>query len=1097
MRHQFFAGAALAALCAPVAIHAQETSASVRGTVLAGEKPLNGATVEVLHVPSGTTATVTTDANGSFSANGLRIGGPFTVKVTADGYEDSQLTDIRLSAGQPVRVSVKMEAASEIIVTASRANSLDVSNGPITALDREAIEGVASVNRDIRDLARRDPLVTLDLTNSRAIEIAGNNGRLNRFSVDGVQLSDDFGLNNGGLPTSRGPVPLDAIEQFSVKVAPFDIAEGDFQGGAINVVLRSGTNKFTGSAFYSYTGDKLTGSKVSGLSADVNLYSHNYGGVLSGPIIKDKLFFMVAYEKAKDSFPYDSGVGAGVFNQVPLITPANIAQVTSIAQSVYNYDTQGFQPNQREDDEKATLKLDWNISTDHRLAFTFLRNKSTYQVQQNTFLTPVFALGLESNAYTTDEEINTGTVELNSTWSNNFSTTVRGSYRDYNRDQTPLGGRGISQFEVCLDTVSSGSTTSCNTARVFFGPDVSRHTNLLRTNNKSLDFTARLSEGDHDLRFIAGYTVVDTYNLFIQRTLGDLYFDSIADFQNRRANRLRLGGAVPNLIAEEAAADFKTATWTIGLQDDWQATDRLVLTAGARYDLFDNNQRPPLNPNFLARNGFTNLSTYKGRGVFQPRVGFNWEASDRLVVKGGVGIFAGGTPDVYLSNVFANTGLLTNAIDIQRNTTAAGCNVTAANAATICNDALNNAVGRNFSSAITGFLTTNVAGLALAPTDAIDPDLKIARKLKASLQADYEADLGPLGDEWLFGVQFLYDKNIYGYQWTDIRSVPIGTLPDGRTRYGPVNGVATTNRDLLLTNSRRGRAWFATARFAKSWDFGLSIDGSYTRSNVKDVASLTSSTSSSNYQNNAFADPNFAAFGRSIYEFTNQWKFGLDFKKKFFGDNTTRFGLFGELRSGRPYSITALENTGGRGSAFGTVGNLGGQLLYVPTTGDTRVSFGDTVVNSVVTQTAAQNEALFNQLVGTLGLEKFRGRIVPKNSQTSKSFFKLDLNFSQEFPLVRGTKIKLFADIENVLNLIDSDWGALRQVEFPYNAPLVRVACLTVPVATGTTPTTAQLTSSSAGTCAQLRYTNTLAPSEVLQVRRSLYGIRVGAKISF
>ena len=147
-----------------------------------------------------------------------------------------------------------MPQQTEIVVTASNLRgALETSTGPITALGRDEIEGVASINRDIRDLARRDPLVTVDLTNSRAMEVAGNNGRLNRFSVDGVQMSDDFGLNNGGLPTSRGPVPFDAIEQFSVKIAPFDIAEGDFQGGAINVVLRSGTNSFHGSAFANYT----------------------------------------------------------------------------------------------------------------------------------------------------------------------------------------------------------------------------------------------------------------------------------------------------------------------------------------------------------------------------------------------------------------------------------------------------------------------------------------------------------------------------------------------------------------------------------------------------------------------------------------------------------------------------------------------------------------------------------------------------------------------------------------------------------------------------------------------------------------------------
>ena len=1075
-------------LAAPV--HAQETSSSVRGTVTNDTGPVAGAEVTVVHEPSGTTLNTNTDASGNFSANGLRIGGPFTVTVNADGYESSTIDNLFLQAGQPTRLPIQLQTQNQIVVSASSLGpTIAASDGPTTVLTRDEIESVASVNRDIRDLARRDPLVSVDLTNSRAIEIAGNNGRLNRFSVDGVQLSDDFGLNNGGLPTSRGPVPYDAIEQFSVKVAPFDIAEGDFQGGAINVVLRSGTNKLHGTGFYTYTNEDLTGDTSRGVTADIKLSSKNYGGLLAGPIIQDKLFFMVAYERSKDSFPYDSGVGPGVFNQVPLITQANIDQITQIAKTTYNYDTGGFQPNEREDDEKLIGKLDWNINDNHRLALTYIYNLGKYQVQSNTFLTPTFALGLESNAYQTKEQINTGTVELNSTWSDKFSTTLRGSYRDYNRNQDPIGGRSISNFEVCLDPATTGSATSCNSARLFFGPDVSRHTNFLRTDNLSIDFTARLDAGDHAFRLITGYTRVNTYNLFIQRSLGDLYFDSIADFQNRRANRFRLGGAVPSLNPVDAAADFQSRSFNVGLQDDWQVTDTLQLTLGGRYDLLDDSPTPPLNSNFLARQGYPNTSTFKGRGVFQPRFGFKWEATDRLNITGGTGIFSGGTPDVYLSNVFSNTGQLTNAIDIQRSTAVAGCNVVATNAATICNAALNNVSGQNFDPAIFGFLTTNVGALAQAPTDAIDPDLKIARKLKASLQVDYDANLGFLGDHWFFGAQLLYDKNIYGYQWTDVRSVLSGlVLPDGRPRYNAQGNIATTNRDLLLTNSKKGRGYFATVRFAKSWDSGFSIDGSYTRSDVKDVAALTSSTSSSNYQNNVFVDPNFAAYGRSIYEFTNQYKFGATFKREFFGDAETRVSLFGEYRSGRPYSVTMLENTGGRGSAFGTVGNLGKQLLYVPTVGDTRVSF-----DSVASETA------FNAQVDALGLGKFRGKILPKNSQTSPDFFKVDLHLSQQIPLpvIKGGKLELYADIENVLNLVDSDWGALRQVPFDYSSTLVRVACLTAAVPTGTTPTAAQTTANPTQQCAQFRYSSVVPPVEVLQTRQSLYGIRVGVKVKF
>lgn len=1076
MHLRYYLAASVAGLTLATAIAtpaaAQETTSAVRGTVEADGAVVAGAEVTITHQPSGTTRTVTTGADGGFAANGLRVGGPFVVTVNAPGFEPTRITDLFLQAGQPFRLPVTLQATSDIVVTASAlGGAIETSNGPITALGAAQIEGVASINRDIRDLARRDPLATMDLTNSRTIEIAGNNGRLNRFSVDGVQFSDDFGLNNGGLPTSRGPVPFDAIEQFSVKTAPYDVSEGDFQGGAINVVLRSGGNRFRGRGFFSYTDDSLTGDTTRGRNIGLDFDSKQFGGHLSGPIIRDRLFFAFTYERTEESQPFDNGVGPGFGGQVPGITQANIDTVTSIAQSVYGYDTLGQLSNANESDEKYVAKIDWNISDDHRASFTYIRNVGTQQFQQNVFVTSPAALGLASNGYELAEEVNSGVFQLNSQWSDDFSTELRASYRDYNRDQTPFGGREYGQFEVCLDPTSVGSGTSCAGSRIFFGPDVSRQSNDLNTENLSIDLTARLETGDHSFRFIAGYTDVRTFNLFLQRSLGDLYFDSIADFQARRANRLRYGNAV-TLDPNDAAASFSTQNWTFGIQDDWQVTDTLQVTLGLRYDLYNNKNYPPLNPNFLARYGFSNRQSFSGLGVFQPRFGFNWQATDRLIVRGGAGIFSGGTPDVFLSNSFSNTGLLTNAIDIRRNSSAAGCDVTAPNAAVICSGALNNVTGNSISTDVQNFLATNTGSLALAPTNAIDPNLQIARKFKASLQADYDADLGPLGDHWLFGAQVLYDENIRGYTWVDIRSVPIGTLPDGRPRYGPVGGVASTNQDLLMTNSRRGRGIFGSLRLAHDFDFGLSIDGSYTRSDVKDENALTSATAGSLYSNNAFFDPGRAAYGTSIYEIRDQWKFNIDYRHEFFGDLETRIGLFGEYRTGRPYSITGLDLSSGRLATYGTVGNGGRVLLYIPEMTDSRVVFDN-----------ATSQANFNTLVTALGLEQYRGSVVPKNSQRSPDFFKIDLHFSQELPvpMLDSGRITLFADVENVLNLIDSDWGSLRQVGFPYTSALVEVTCA----------------ATSGTNCTQYRYSNVVAPNESLSTRVSLYGIRVGVRFSF
>jgi Carboxypeptidase regulatory-like domain/TonB dependent receptor len=1094
MNFRYYLAASVAGLSIATAIAspaaAQDTTSALRGTVEADGAPVADATVVIEHVPSGTSFTTTTDADGSFSANGLRVGGPFTVTVDASGYETSSVTDLNLQAGESFRLPITLQVTNDIVVTASSVGgALETSNGPITALGRTEIEGVATINRDIRDLARRDPLVTIDLSNSRTIEVAGNNGRLNRFSVDGVQFSDDFGLNNGGLPSNRGPVPIDAIEQFSVKVAPYDVSEGDFQGGAINVVLRSGGNRFRGSAFYSYTDDSLTGSNVRGTPVNLDFDSTQYGAHISGPIIRDTLFFALTYEKTTESDPFDNGVGTGFSAQVPGVTTAQIDNISAIAQSVYNYDTLGLTSNAQEEDEKFVAKLDWNITDGQRASFTYIRNIGTQQFQQNTSLSATTpSIGLLSNAYELTEEINSGVFQLNSQWSDDFSTEVRVSYRDYNRGQTPFGGNEFGQFAVCLDPTSAGSVTACTpgVARVFFGPDVFRHSNALNQENLSADFTARLEAGDHSFKFLAGYTDISTFNLFVPRSLGEFYFDSVADFQARRASSLSLANAVPSLDPNDGAAEFSTQAWTVGIQDDWQVTDNLVVTAGVRYDLYNNPIAPILNSNFLARQGFSNRATFSGRGAFQPRFGFNWEATDRIVVRGGVGIFAGGTPDVFLSNSFSNTGQLTNQINLLRNTSAAGCNVTDPAAAAICAGGLIGVDGRTFNGSVTDFLARNTASLALAPVNLIDPDLDIAKKLRGSLGIDYDADLGFLGDGWLFGAQILYDETINAYQWTDLRSRALGRLPDGRTRYNALN-AGDNNQDLLLTNSDDGRAIIGSIRFEKRFDFGLTIDGSYTRSDVTDANALTSSTASSLYSNNAFLDPNFAATGTSIYQIRDQYKFSLDFRRAFFGDYETRFSLFGEYRSGRPYSITVGDLAGGRSPVFGTNGNNGRFLAYIPNLNDPLVSFD-----------SAASETAFNAIVASEGLGQYRGRIIPKNTQQSPDFFRVDLHVEQEIPAFVGSaRFKLFADIENVLNLIDSDWGALRQVGFPQTAQIASVQCLSVATATGTAPAAGVVATAPTGACVQYRYSGVRAPILGTVTRQSLYGIRVGVKFEF
>lgn len=1096
MRNYLYAGAAIAALVAPVAAYAQETTSTIRGTVQSGGTPVAGATVTITHEPSGTVSTVTTGNDGGFNASGLRIGGPFTVKVEASGYGDSSVSDISLTAGQPLRIPFELSSqAADIIVTASSSAAKVVSTGPITSFDRGDIAGIASVTRDIRDITRRDPFVTIDQSNRRAIEVAGQNGRLNRFSVDGVRFSDNFGLNNGGLPTARGPVSLDAIEQLSVKIAPADVSEGDFQGGAINVVLRSGGNKFKGSAFYTYSDDSLTGDRSRDIRVNLDFKSKNYGGFLSGPIIKDKLFFALSYERLDENTPPQFGL-AGAPSAIPGLTQAQVDGISATAQTLFNYDTLGVYRNVKETDEKYSAKIDYNLSDSQRLSFTYIYNRGTVGNEQNGSISATSpGLGLLSNAYLLAEKVNSGVVTLNSDWSDNFSSEIRLNYRKTDRDQTPFGGRSLGQFTVCTDPTNpldngatnglrednpalcrQGNAANPGSPRVVFGADVSRQANDLATESYGGDITLRYQAGDHAIKAILGYNEFRVNNLFLQNALGTFFFDSIADFQARRAGSLVLAGSISGNI-DDVAAIYNYGTLLFGLQDSWDVTDKFNFTYGVRAEVYAQGSRPARNQNFVNRFGFTNTKNFNGLTSIQPRIGFTYEATDRLKLRGGAGLFGGGTPDVLLSNSFSNTGVFANQVTIQRNinqnTGAITCSVTPA---TLCDQALNNVNGRTFDPAVTNFLRTNTGTLALANVNALDPDYKLASQWKVSFSADYEADLGPLGDGWNFGGDFLFSAANRVTDFTDLRSVQIGTAPDGRPRYGPLGGVATANQDLLLTNAKKGRGIILVGRAAKSWDFGLSANISYTFQDIRDIAPSASATAASNYNQQAVVDPNRGVLGTSIYQVRNSVKFGLDYEKAFFGDYKTRFSLFGEKRSGRPYSLTFrdVNATGGRGNLFGVLGQNDRFLLYVPNvssiTADSLVSY--------------DSQATFNAFQAFVQDNKLKqGAVIKKNSERSPSFFKIDLHVDQEIPTFVGkSRIKLFADMENVLNFIDKDWGSLRQVAFPQLASVVNVACATAIVN---------------GSCSRYLFSNFQNPQIINQTRISLWTVRLGAKFEF
>ncbi len=1090
MRHLRL-GVALAALAVPAfvlpaAVQAQETTSAIRGAIVNEQsKPIAGATVTVIHTPSGTRIVQTSGANGEFNATGLRLGGPYSITVEAPGYDAATDTLDGLVAGTPQRVEVMLASAGRTItVTAARQRSaITIGTGAATVLTARDIAGVANVNRDIRNLAARDPLVNIDPTNGGAISIAGQNNRFNRFTVDGVAFGDPFGLEAGGLVSTRGPVPLDAIGEFSVEVAPVDIRQGFFQGGAINTQLKSGSNRFTalGGAFYN--SDKLRGDNARGVLRVGNFESQIYTAQITGPIIKDRLFFAVTYERTRDTVP------AAIAPSQLDITDGQITQIGQIANSVYGFDTLGVASDIIEKDDKLIAKFDLNIADGHRAAFTYVYNEGLVLAGQ----TGVGALNatnpnfqLLSNNYNQGATNHFGIFELNDQWTDNFSTQVRVSYADYTRLQQPVGGNtSLGEFRTCLAATTTTPSNTCpaGTRQLTFGPDISRQSNELESQSLNIEFNATLKMNNHTLKAVVERRTQDIRNLFAQRTSGAWYFDSIADLQGRQANELDIAVPLRGGI-DTVTAQFQNNSWTFGLQDTIDLGDNFTLIAGFRYDLFDTPDQPFFNQAFLDRFNFPNNSSLNGIGLFQPRLGLNWKVSDRLQLRGSAGLFGGGSPNVWISNSYSNPGPTLGRIQVRRANdgtfTISGLSglsdgqVQSLGAATLNNVSGGTGVPQALIDAV------RTTGTAASPTNALDPNFNVPSQWRVSGSLDYNANLGPLGDDWRLGVDVIWSRAKDALDWTDLRSVATGTLPDGRTRYQVLPGQGTTtNTDILLYNVDKGHSWNIVTRFNKRWDNGLRLQGSYTFQRARDFNPGTSSVAFSNYSNSAAGiDPNSSAYGISNYQRDNAFRLVAGYDTNLFGENNTRFELFFNSQSGQRFSYTMADQASGnnRSNVFGVTGSNTRYLMYVPNvssaTADSRVVYAPNF-----------DFAGFQSLVQNSELNKYQGGIAPKNIGRTPRYNRIDLAVRQEVPFVFGGKIELSADIENVLNLVNKDWGTIRQVGFPYYGTLVNVTCATA-------------------ACTQYQFANrsgttVTAPTEGVNLNGSLWAVRFGARVKF
>jgi hypothetical protein len=1121
MQLKFFLAASAASvslacglLAAPAA--AQQITTGIQGNVNddAGN-PVAGATVTVTDTRTGVTRTLTTTADGSFSATNLTTGGPYTVSVSAPNYEGQTLEGIQTTLQGATRLDFTLSSGSGVIVvTGSRVVVTQLAVGPGQSFGEEVLAAAPTFNRDVRDIIRIDPRVSLDRDDGGSgqdrISCLGGNDRGNTFTVDGLPQSDIYGLNDTGFSSrSSTPLPYDAIRETQVQFAPFDVEYGQFTGCAINVVTKSGGNSYHGGAFFEYSDAGMRGDKLEVEGATINVApiepDKRWGVNLGGPIIRDRLFVFGAYEHQEAGQSQDDGpAGAGYANGFPSITQAQFNQVRDIAKSVYGIDTGDLVYSRPYTNDRYFARADFQINDKHRL-------EGTYQHLEESTLKPddIFSTGLNLQAagqnsfYVSGTKSDYYSARLYSDWNDRLSTEFRFAKADVQDLQDPFGGgeaqsdHPIPRLIVGIDNpplgtyVTSPVVQNPGDGAILVGPGNSRSANDLKTNVQQYRALAKYDAGDHQIKFGVELNRAHVFNLFVQNATGTLVFRNVNDFQQgllspgtsstasttTTAVNVIPGiteGAFINYTASgninDAAADFTRDIYSIYAQDDWQVTDQFSLIGGVRLDVF-HGDHPQANDVFYRRFGITNATGFDDiEPLIQPRLGFTYDFADfavfsRAKLHGGVGIFSGGDPLVWFGNAFQNDGGTFGTGTLQ----AAGC---PPESATFQYDVVVNGVFTGVPQCVKAAGAT-IAAANQGNTQSIDPDIKMPTVWRANLGFETNLDFAPSGffSGWRLNVDYIYSEYKDAFTVVDLAQAPRpdrglnGFTIDGRPIYQALDPLAagcsarlvsfdptpvysnltaacfannTGNRggELMLTNSPSFRSHNASILLSKYTDHGIFTQGGSTFLNLgyaytdsHDRRNMYNSTAGSNYGQTAAFDRQNPAESPGFYRSKHNISASFNWAEALFADLKTSLGVTFVARSGRPYSLT-FTGSGVFNSTNGGLTTNDAALAYLPT------GLSDPNVSPSSTITAAAMGTLVDFINNEPCAKKYIGTSIPRNTCDNDWYYDMDLTLSQELPGpghflgLTDDKIRVFATVDNFLNLLNSSWNVQRRRNF-------------------------------------------------------------------
>jgi hypothetical protein len=1044
-------GLALALATATPAF-AQSTSSGVAGLVTdAGGAPVAGADVTITHVESGTVNHATTDASGRYNARGLRVGGPYTITVTKPGAGSDTEEGIFLNLNQVNTVDAKLHAGANAalgtVVVAGTAPSIFTpdNKGVGTNISGRALETAVSGNRSLDDIARLDPRITVTDQSDGSISVSGQNNRYNNISVDGLSVTDPFGLNANGLAFTGSPISPDTIAAYDIKVTDYDVTS-DSVGANINAVTKSGTNDFHGSVYYALTdGGSMVGDRS---GSDFNVFDKNktFGFTVGGPIVKDRLFFFLGYEDQKVTGI--AGVGADAVTTGRL-TQAQVDAVTN-AFAAIGIQTGGGGGDVTLENKRTLAKLDWNITDDQRASFTYQRTEESKPTPYSGYVKDWSVID-PSNWYTSASTTDNYSFQLFSDWSENFSTEFKVGYQKFDN----VNGAAIDQPEVfaCFSAAPCSNNPAnipSTTPWVVAGEDRFRHENAINSKRLTGTLSGTWYAGDHVVKGGVDFLSNESLDIFGQLLHGSYgFYDKNGN--GTPADEIAAGNYgtfVKNYLPDgvtlaDAGGAWKYTQWSPFLQDTWQVNDALSVVYGLRINYPKADHAPPVavesatgtppgttagDPVWETRFGYPSNTTLGSRNkIIEPRFAFNYlfPTERKIQMRGGVGLFQTVPPTVWLSNPYINNGYVSAKQFTTTNPVANPFNP-----------------DPNAQPGPTSVAPGVCSTTATCQIDVLDPDFKLPSAWKFSLAFDVDMFWGLTGSA---EYTHIAARDAIAYLLPNV-GVPNGKLPDGRDSYWKVYptpgagiGTGTNNgafpelntRSTLLTNTDKGHTDTLTLSLDKALSHGFAGNFSITKTKSTEVNPGTSSQAYSNYNFVPRVNPNEIVEAPSRFNIPLSVKLSVNWDHAFFGDYRTTMTAYYNGHDGLPYSWVFGGDVNGDAVATDV------DLAYIPLENDPIVTYK--------AGTTAEQIAAFNHLIESDPyLSQHRGQIAERNHSQQPWVNQLDVGVQQELPgFFNDNKFVVRLDIYNFLNLLNKDWGDQQGVGFFGTRRLANVSDVT------------------------------------------------------